>query len=178
MRVRSKNSPVSRATTIPVVRTAGERTADEAAGRDLLAFTRPLWESSRLALLTLIVGIISGFLAPAAGELTEREAALRGAGQRPASDPAELTQSVVSFDTVLMALERGTTPSLGVEFEVAEFEQEDDEEHSKGVAAGAPRAAVRVFPRTADERFRQAVFAFVSRIGDVRDLPRGPPSLA
>lgn len=212
--LRSKNPPVSRATAIPVVRTAGERTADEAAGRGLLALTEIIWGRGclalvtpiRLALVTLMVGVISGFLALGAPETAHSETAHcetahrkgspqlhpGGAQSTPAessaaessaakssavkSDPAALPQSAVFFDTVPVELKGGTPGSLGVEFEVAEFEQEVED--SKGVAPDALLGEVPKFLRAADERFRRAVFAFVAPIGDFRELPRGPPSHA
>ena len=77
-----------------------------------------------------------------------------------------------------MLVERGAPPSFGAEFGADEFEQEDQEEQPKGVATDEPRAVLPVFLSSPDERFRRAVFAFVTKPGDFRELPRGPPSLA
>lgn len=174
---------MSRPTAAPVVRTESERSAQEAASRSLYGVAQRAWDGGRLALVTLVIGIISGFLALGAGEPAHgaTEPDLYSGGYPSALAEAKyvgLSSSVASADKILVGVERGVIPSLGLEFQVAEFEQEDEEGHSKGFIFDAPRDTAPVFSRVLDERFRKTVCAFVSRIGDFRKLPRGPPALA
>ncbi len=170
-----------RLTAAPVVRTAPELSAHGAVSRGLFALVRVFWGLRNCALVGLVAGIFSALLALGASgsahdlsvsQLPSDDSQIASIGGELAQPPK--TIAIVGKD--LTRVERRIPPYFDGESKAAEFEQEEEDGHSKALAAGTSSTAVQKVSRAADERFGPSTHTFVTRIGDCRGLPRGPPA--
>lgn len=171
---------VSSARLSPLVRTEERPNARRPGVGGVLAFAEAVRKDGRLALFTLLL-TVCGFLALAAkgsafgaGSTSSDEN-----GPRAGVEASSTDRTTPAFgDTAALGVDGESLPDVDDVCERAEFEQGDEEWPKDRLATGSPKAANFEFSLAPDERFRHSVIPLVSRISELQDRPRGPPSLA